>query len=57
MEKYFGEGEGKKASPLPDGMITNRTDLTIDFYHARKVRKQGTEKSPQQILEELGYSQ
>ena len=57
MEKYFGEGEGKKASPLPDGMITNRTDLTIDFYHGRKVRKHGTEKSPQEILEELGYNQ
>ncbi|MCU0457800.1 MAG: hypothetical protein MUE37_01755 [Bacteroidales bacterium] len=57
MEKYFGEGEGKKASPLADGMITNRTDLTIDFYHARKVRASGTEKSPQEILADLGYNQ
>ncbi|MGE5350408.1 MAG: glycerophosphodiester phosphodiesterase family protein [Actinomycetota bacterium] len=57
MEKYFGQGEGKKASPLADGMITNRTDLTIDFYHARKVRANGTEKSPQEILADLGYNQ
>ncbi len=57
MEKYFGPGEGKKASPLPDGMITNRTDLTVDFYHARKVRSHGTEKSPQEILTDLGYNQ
>ena len=47
MEKYFGPGKGKKAAPLADGMITNRTELTIDFYHDRKVRKNGTEKTPQ----------
>lgn len=57
MEKYFGPGEGKKASPLADGMITNRTDLTVDFYHSRKVRSYGTEKSPQEILTDLGYNQ
>ena len=57
MEKYFGPGEGKKASPLPDGMITNRTDLTVDFYHSRKVRKYGTEKSPPETLAGLGYNQ
>ena len=56
MEKYFGEGEGKKASPLPGGMITNRSDLTIDFYHTRKVRTYKTEKSPQEILADLGYN-
>jgi hypothetical protein len=50
MEKYFGPGEGKKASPLPDGMITNRTDLTVDFYHARKVRSYGTEKTRRRPL-------
>ena len=55
MEKYFGPGEGKKTSPLPDGMITNRTDLTVYFYHARKVRSYGTEKTPQETLAELGY--
>jgi len=57
MEKYFGTDEGKKASPLPDGMITNRTDLTVDFYHARKVRSYGTEKIPQETLADLGYNQ
>jgi glycerophosphoryl diester phosphodiesterase len=57
MEKYFGPGEGKKASPLADGMITNRTDLTVDFYNARKARKYGTEKTPQEILADLGYNQ
>ncbi len=56
MDKYFGPGEGKKATPLADGMITNRTDLTIEFYHARKVRANGTEKSPQEILTDLGYN-
>jgi len=57
MEKYFGQGDGKKASPLTEGMITNRTDLTIDFYHSRKVRAYKTEKSPQEILADLGYNQ
>ena len=57
MEKYFGPGQGKKASPLADGMITNRTELTIDFYHGRGVRKNGTEKTPQETLADLGYNQ
>lgn len=56
MEKYFGPGEGKKASPLADGMITNRSDLTIEFYYARKVRTCSTEKRPQEILTDLGYN-
>ena len=55
MEKYFGPGKGKKASPLADGMITNRAELTIDFYHARKVRKNKTVKTPEEILANLGY--
>ncbi len=57
MEKYFGPGEGKKSAPLADGMITNRTDLTVDFYNARKVRAYGTEKTPQETLADLGYNQ
>ncbi len=57
MEKYFGPGTGKKATPLADGMITNRTDLTIDFYHEREVRMNGTEKTPQTTLADLGYNQ
>ena len=56
MGKYFGPGKGKKARPLPDGMITNRTDLTIEFYHSRKVRKQKTDKTPEEILSDLGYN-
>jgi len=55
MEKYFGEGTGKSAHPLANGMITNRAELTIDFYHAKGVRKQKTTISPEKILEELGY--
>jgi glycerophosphoryl diester phosphodiesterase len=57
MEKYFGPCSGKKAAPLADGMITNRSDLTIDFYHNRKVRKYGTAKTPQEVLSDLGYNQ
>ncbi len=57
MEKYYGSVTGKKAAPLADGMITNRTDLTIDFYHERKARRNGTEKTPQTTLAELGYNQ
>jgi len=57
MEKYFGPGTGRKAAPLADGMITNRTDLTIDFYYERKIRKMGTTRTPQEILAELDYNQ
>lgn len=55
MEKYFGAGKGKKASPLLDGMITNRSDLTIEFYHEHGVRKLNLNQSPEQVLIELGY--
>jgi glycerophosphoryl diester phosphodiesterase len=34
MEKYFGTGAGSNAEPIVDGMITNRSDLTIDFYYS-----------------------
>ncbi len=56
MIKYFGQGKGKKATPLLDGMITNRADLTIRFYSEHKVRKPGIPVEPQQILEDLGYN-
>ncbi|MBK7490401.1 MAG: hypothetical protein IPI74_11525 [Bacteroidales bacterium] len=56
MEKYFGQSDGENASPLTDGMITNRTDLTVDFYHARKVRAFKTEKSPPEILADPRYN-
>jgi len=55
MVKYFGRGKGKKAMPLADGMITNRAELTIDFYHEQKVRKESTKKKPEEILKNLGY--
>jgi len=55
MEKYFGEGTGRNARPLANGMITNRADLTIDFYYEKGVRRYRTDKSPEKILDELGY--
>ncbi|MCB8994225.1 MAG: hypothetical protein H6538_01305 [Bacteroidales bacterium] len=56
METYFGPGKGKKAKPLTDGMITNRADLTIDFYNKRAVRKMKSKQSPESILIDLGYT-
>jgi glycerophosphoryl diester phosphodiesterase len=56
MEKYFGPGEGANAAPLVDGMITNRSDLTIDFYNQRKVRDYKMLSTSEKILEDLGYS-
>lgn len=55
MEKYFGSGSGSEATPLVDGMITNRSDLTIDFYYQRKVRDYKMESTPEKILDDLGY--
>ncbi len=56
MDKYYGPETGKKAAPLADGMITNRTDLTIDFYFERKTRKIKTLGTPEETLDNLGYS-
>jgi len=56
METYFGPGKGKKAKPMADGMITNRADLTIDFYNKRAARKMKTKQSPENILINLGYT-
>lgn len=56
MEKYFGQGKGRKAKPLADGMITNRADLTTRFYYEKKVRKlKPVDDTPETILENLGY--
>lgn len=55
MDKYFGSGKEDKATPLLDGMITNRTDLTIDFYFNHKVRKNKTSQTPDEVLLNLGY--
>lgn len=56
MAKYFGPGKGKKAAPLTDGMITNRTELTINFYNERKARKIKTSGTPEETLDHLGYT-
>ncbi|MDR2147342.1 MAG: hypothetical protein LBE91_12865 [Tannerella sp.] len=51
MEKYFNSGK-----PLADGMITNRTDLTLDFYHAKGARPTGKQGgTPAEVLDALGY--
>jgi glycerophosphoryl diester phosphodiesterase len=56
MEKYFGAGKGRKASPILDGMITNRADLTTNFYYGKGVRKLKTNQAPECILDDLGYT-
>jgi glycerophosphoryl diester phosphodiesterase len=56
MEKYFGQGKGSEAKPLLEGMITNRAELTIDFYYDRGVRKIKTTQTPEDVLANLGYS-
>ena len=55
MEKYFGQGKGKDAKPLLEGMITNRAELTIDFYFDRGVRENVTLQPPEKTLLDLGY--
>lgn len=46
----------KKYLPLVDGMITNRSDLTIDFYYENGARGNKTTQAPEEILNELGYN-
>jgi len=46
MEKYVN---------LLDGMITNRSDLTIDFYFDHKKRDNKTTQTPADVLNDLGY--
>jgi len=41
---------------LLEGMITNRAELTIDFYYDRGVRKIKTTQTPEDVLANLGYS-
>lgn len=57
MEKYFGPEKEKKAHPLLDGMITNRTDLTINFYNERAVRKNKSNLTPSEIFDSLEYKE
>lgn len=56
MEKYYGQGKGGKVTPLLDGMITNRAELTIDFYHEHQARKYKTTQTAAEILSKLGYN-
>lgn len=55
MEKYFGTGTGMEASPLVSGMITNRSELTIEFYYERGLRQFKPETTAPEVLAELGY--
>jgi glycerophosphoryl diester phosphodiesterase len=51
-----GPGPPKKASPLLEGMITNRAELTIDFYYSHKVREYKMTQTAEEILQNLGYN-
>ncbi len=60
MAQFFGEYnygtvvDGIKL-PYVDGMFTNRADITLDYYFAKKVRPVGKEKSATDVLNDLGY--
>ncbi len=47
--------EMEKYELLTDGMITNRTDLNLDFYQEKGWRKYKRTQSPQEIIETIGY--
>jgi hypothetical protein len=55
MEAYVDKSESGRDTPLIDGMITNRTDLTTHFY--KKLINRPIEPSPypEEILDKLGY--
>lgn len=63
MKKYYGlrygfDKEGKPVRPLTDAMFTNRSEMTINFYIDQGVRPKnilGNDKTPQEVLDELGY--
>ena len=43
-------------APYADGMFTNRSDLTIEYYFAKGVRNGGPAyRDPKAVLDELGY--
>jgi glycerophosphoryl diester phosphodiesterase len=53
---YFGEaGLPKPDRPLADGMFTNLSDMTLNFYHENGVRPVGAEATAAEILTNLGY--
>lgn len=55
----FAEGvdiESYPKAPYCDGMFTNRSDLTIEYYIAKGVRSGGPAyRDPNAVLDELGY--
>lgn len=55
MEAYYGSQKKGKAKPWLDGMITNRTDLTTNFYNNHHNRSIAPSQDPVMILNELGY--
>jgi glycerophosphoryl diester phosphodiesterase len=55
IEKYFAPDTEGKVTPLINGMITNRTDLTTRFYYEQGARKIKPGRAPQKILDDLGY--
>ncbi len=55
MEKFFGLEKGNNATPLLNGMITNRADLSIQFYNDKEVRNTKIAHTPDEILRDIGY--
>lgn len=64
MKKYFGDYNygnvlpGQSPPPYVDGMFTNRSEMTIDYYISKGVRPSGAPnhvKSAPAILDQLGY--
>lgn len=55
MDAYFNKDGKENTTPLLNGMITNRTDLTTHFYKNQNSRPIGSSQDPVKILDELGY--
>lgn len=56
MDAYFNPVENDETEPLLDGMITNRTDLTIHFCKKHNSRPiESSQDSVEIILDELEY--
>jgi len=61
MGQYYGEyfynntGSSIPNRPLVDGMFTNRSEMTLNFYKEQGVRPVGAEGTALEILTQLGY--
>lgn len=55
MDAYFNKDGKESITPLLNGMITNRTDLTTHFYKEKDQRPIEPSHDPVEILDELGY--